>query len=143
MSQLLLRKSIVSICSLVLAGAASAATLTIEITEISEPKGKMMVKLVASAEAYEGEQKPTAAQAVDVTSNAPISLKFADLAPGNYAVMVMQDENGNGRLDSNMLGIPKEGYGFSNNPRVMRKPTFDESKFVVTEADQQIKIEIR
>lgn len=143
MSQSLLRKSIVSICSLVLAGAASAATLTIEITEISEPKGKMMVKLVASGAAYAGEQKPTAVQAVDVTSKAPISLKFADLAPGTYAVMVMQDENGNGQLDSNMVGIPKEGYGFSNNPRVMRKPTFDESKFVVTEADQQIKIEIR
>ena len=143
MSQSLLRKSIVSICSLVLAGAASAATLTIQITEISEPKGKLMVKLVASGAAYAGEQKPTAVQAVDVTSKTPISLKFADLAPGTYAVMVMQDENGNGQLDSNMVGIPKEGYGFSNNPRVMRKPTFDESKFVVTEADQQIKIEIR
>jgi uncharacterized protein (DUF2141 family) len=37
---------------------------------------------------------------------------FSDIKPGNYAIAVIHDENRNGELDTNMFGIPKEGYGF-------------------------------
>ena len=121
---------------------ANAATLTVKITGISEAVGKMAVKLVASADAYDGKAKASAAQMLPVASTEPMTLTFPDLAPGTYAVLVMQDENGNGSLDSNILGIPKEGYGFSNNPNVMRKPNFDEVKFEVTASDKAIEIEI-
>lgn len=121
---------------------ASAATLTVKITDISKAVGKMAVKLVASKEAYDGTAKASAAQMLAVASTEPMTLTFADLAPGTYAVMVMQDENGNGKLDSNIIGIPKEGYGFSNNPNVMRKPNFDEAKFDLTDADKTIEIKI-
>jgi uncharacterized protein (DUF2141 family) len=40
------------------------------------------------------------------------------LPPGNYAVAAIHDENGNAKLDRNMFGIPKEGFGFANNPHV-------------------------
>lgn len=128
--------------SVLMASQANAATLTVKITGISEAVGKMAVKLVASQEAYDGKAKASAAQMLPVTSTEPMTLTFPDLAPGTYAVLVMQDENGNGTLDSNILGIPKEGYGFSNNPNVMRKPYFDETKFEVTAADKAIEIEI-
>ncbi len=121
---------------------ASAATLTVKITDISKAVGKMAVKLVASQDAYDGKAKASAAQMLTVASTEPMTLTFTDLAPGTYAVMVMQDENGNGKLDSNIIGIPKEGYGFSNNPNVMRKPNFDEAKFEVTDADKAIEIKI-
>ena len=126
----------------VFANPATAATLTVKIAGFSEAVGSMGVQLVASADAYDGKTKPSAAQKQAVTSTAPITISFADLAPGTYAVLVMHDENGNGKLDSNILGIPKEGYGFSNNPNVMRKPYFDEAKFDVTAADKTIEIEI-
>ena len=131
-----------AIASIVSAGQASAATLTVKITGISKAVGKMAVQLVASQDAYDGKAKASAAQMLSVSSTEPMTMTFPDLAPGTYAVMVMQDENGNGKLDSNMLGIPKEGYGFSNNPNVMRKPYFDETKFEVTAADKAIEIEI-
>ncbi len=121
---------------------ASAATLTVKITGISKPVGKMAVKLVASQQAYDGTAKASAAQMLAVASTDAMTLTFPDLAAGTYAVLVMQDENGNGKLDSNILGIPKEGYGFSNNPNVMRKPYFDETKFEVTTADKAIEIKI-
>lgn len=38
--------------------------------------------------------------------------------PGRYAIAVIHDENENQKLDRNILGIPKEGFGFANNPRV-------------------------
>ena len=39
----------------------------------------------------------------------------ADLAPGRYALSAFHDENDNGALDTNLLGIPSEGYGFGND----------------------------
>lgn len=44
---------------------------------------------------------------------------WPDLPPGDYAVAAIHDENSNAKLDRNMLGIPKEGFGFSNNPHAM------------------------
>jgi len=40
---------------------------------------------------------------------------FEDIPPGTYALVVIHDENMNGKLDTNWVGIPKEGYGFSND----------------------------
>jgi uncharacterized protein (DUF2141 family) len=44
------------------------------------------------------------------------------LPPGDYGVAVIHDENSNARLDKNFLGIPKEGFGFANNPRARFGP---------------------
>jgi uncharacterized protein (DUF2141 family) len=58
-------------------------------------------------------------------------------------VAVFHDENGNGKLDRNFIGIPKEGVGASNNRRhAMGPPTWDESKFAVS-GRVTLKIELR
>ena len=50
---------------------------------------------------------------------------FADIPPGNYAIAVVHDENMNGKLDTGLMGVPKEGYGFSNDARALfGAPTF-------------------
>jgi uncharacterized protein (DUF2141 family) len=55
---------------------------------------------------------------------------FEDIPQGNYALAVIHDENMNGKLDTNALGIPKEGYGFSNNARgVIGAPSFSAASF--------------
>jgi uncharacterized protein (DUF2141 family) len=48
---------------------------------------------------------------------------------GRYAVAIYHDENLNGKLDVNPLGMPREGYGFSNNPKVIGKPDFEQAAF--------------
>jgi uncharacterized protein (DUF2141 family) len=56
--------------------------------------------------------------------------RFAAVAPGAYAVAVVHDENGNGRLDRNLLGIPTEGVGASNNPvSHFGPPKFGDARF--------------
>lgn len=51
---------------------------------------------------------------------------------GNYAIAIYHDANGNGRLDKNMLGVPTEVYGFSNNARAtFSAPSFSEAQFSV------------
>jgi uncharacterized protein (DUF2141 family) len=47
---------------------------------------------------------------------------FAFTSAGYYAVALFHDENGNGHFDTTMLGIPAEGYGFSNNPTLRLGP---------------------
>jgi uncharacterized protein (DUF2141 family) len=51
---------------------------------------------------------------------------WKDIPPGNYAVAAIHDENSNHKLDRNLIGIPKEGFGFANNPHVgWSAPPFD------------------
>jgi uncharacterized protein (DUF2141 family) len=55
---------------------------------------------------------------------------FEDIPPGTYALAVIHDENMNGKLDTNMLGIPTEGYGFSNNAKaLLGTPSFSAASF--------------
>lgn len=109
----------------------SAATLTVRIDGVRVQSGQMLVSVVGSAEAWNGAGKPAAATARTPGDSAEMDIEFADLPPGDYAVRVLHDENGNGKMDSNPLGMPLEGYGFSNNPMVMRPATFDEARFTV------------
>lgn len=55
---------------------------------------------------------------------------FEDIPPGTYAIGVIHDENMNGKLDMNRLGIPTEGYGFSNDARkLFGPPSFSAASF--------------
>jgi uncharacterized protein (DUF2141 family) len=61
-----------------------------------------------------------------------VELLFGDLAAGEYAVMLFHDENGNQKMDSNLLGIPTEGYGFSNEAKGrFGPPKFSEMKVII------------
>lgn len=55
---------------------------------------------------------------------------FEDIPPGAYALAVVHDENMNGKLDTTFLGIPSEGYGFSNDARaLLGAPSFSDASF--------------
>lgn len=58
-----------------------------------------------------------------------------DLPAGEYAVTTFLDENNNAKLDTNLMGIPKERFGFSNNPTILTgAPSFQECEFSVSAA---------
>lgn len=68
---------------------------------------------------------------------------FENVAPGSYGVAVLHDQNNNGQLDFNEVGMPLEGYGHSNNPaRREGPPRFDETKFTLTEPTTSIEIQL-
>ncbi len=67
-----------------------------------------------------------------------------DLPPGKYAVAAYIDNNRNGKQDKNLLGVPKEGYGFSNNVRgIFGPPKFSEAAFEIGTAPVSQSIHIR
>jgi uncharacterized protein (DUF2141 family) len=59
------------------------------------------------------------------------SCYFVDIPPGKYAMAVIHDENMNGKLDTNWIGVPKEGFGFSNNAEaLLSAPSFSAASFL-------------
>lgn len=106
-------------------------TLKVTVANIKETKGDVMVGLFDNSEHFL--KKSKAGKTVKASAN-EVTVEFADLAPGEYAVSVIHDLNENGELDSNFMGIPNEPYGFSNN--VMGNfgpPSFDKAKVVMNE----------
>ena len=69
---------------------------------------------------------------------------FKDLPEGTYAVAIIHDENKDGKLTKNFLGIPKEGYGFSNDAKAtFGSPSFKEASFAMTKDNQNISIKLK
>ena len=72
------------------------------------------------------------------------TLRFANVAPGTYAIALLHDENDNGRADRALGMMPKEGFGFSNDAPVrMGPPTFDDASITVGNAPVRQTIHMR
>lgn len=136
-----------AVCGLLgasLAGAApleTTADLTVEISGLRNAKGEVQLCVTQRPEFLKCEDDPHARTAEMATSEvAPVT--FEALPAGTYAVLVLHDENANGKLDT-MLGIPKEGFGFSGNPKIrMGPPKAHNVRFDVEPGDvsQHVKI---
>ena len=123
------------------AGAAQA--LVIKISGIAAPLGMIGCALYADEKGFPMETSSARTQWVEARAEAAIC-RFDDVAPGRYAVSVSHDANGNRKLDTNLLGIPTEQWGVSNNVRpLMRAPRFEEAAFVIPLLGNETPIEIR
>lgn len=126
-----------------IAAHAQAADLTVTLHDVRAQGGVLRLALVDSQAGWDGKAAPVKADGAPPSGDTA-TFVFKDVKPGTYAVMASHDENGNGKMDTNLVGMPVESYGFSNNPRVMRKPTWDEARFDVAGAgDQSIDITLR
>jgi uncharacterized protein (DUF2141 family) len=105
-----------------------AADLTVTLTDIRASTGTIRVAVVDSEAAWNNEAAPVVRKAIPAAGK-EATFHFPGLTPGQYAVQVMHDENDNGKFDTNFVGLPTEGYGFSNNPHVMRRAHYDEARF--------------
>lgn len=115
----------------------TGSELTVDVLGIGKLEGVVMMSLERRAD---GEVSRVSGARVPATAT-QVSYRFDDLEDGVYSVSLFHDANDNGELDSNMLGIPQEAYGASNNPRVMRRPTFEETQFDVS-SDTRIEIKL-
>ena len=118
---------------------AVAADLTVNISDVSQGKGHVMVGLYSGAEAF-NQGKASFGTRVKA-DNEQEQVVFKDLAAGEYAIKIYQDENSNQKLDFNFIGIPKEGYGYSNNVGRFGRPKYQEAKFTVEEKTE-VQIEL-
>ncbi len=112
------------------ANAASAAELTVTVDNLRNGEGDVRLSAYTSADEWPEHPLPEHDQ-VEPTNKEGVVFHF-DLPPGTYAVATFHDENSNGEFAQNFLGIPEEGYGFSNNLRPMlTAPSFEAASFVL------------
>jgi uncharacterized protein (DUF2141 family) len=119
--------------------------LIIKVAGARNAKGKIGVALFQNAVGFPEEAaKAVRQQNLDIDKGRlSTQVVFDNVPPGIYAVSVRHDENMNGKLDKNFLGIPQEGYAASNNPsKKLRAPTFDEAKFALNPTEQTIEIKL-
>jgi uncharacterized protein (DUF2141 family) len=112
--------------------AAQAANITVHVATFKPVKGLMLCRLYSGPTGFPGGRPFQAEQWVTITE-ATATCTFANVKPGTYAVSLFHDANSNKHLDQNFIGIPKEGWGVSNNRyRTMAPPRFDDAKFQLT-----------
>lgn len=115
----------------------------VEIVAMHNDKGRVLCSLFSSAADFPTKTDKAFAHAASDISNGRSVCEFADVAPGTYAVSVFHDENSNGKLDTNFVGIPREGVGASNNAKGhFGPPKFDAAAFQFSGGRLDLKITI-
>lgn len=113
--------------------ASHGADLEVELRGIHSGEGQALVALHRQTP---GADFPSDASVV-ANAAAPaatdgVVVVFRDLPAGEYALAAFHDANGDGELNANFVGMPTEGYGFSNDARgFMGPPSFDDASFSV------------
>jgi uncharacterized protein (DUF2141 family) len=110
---------------------AGLGTLVVEIAGLRTAAGKASVSLFDGVEGFPQDTTAVFKSAtVQLTHREDVAVRFENLGYGDYAIAVLHDENGNGVMDTGFLGIPSEGFGFSNNPRPgFGAPSFETCQF--------------
>jgi len=121
-------------------GYSQTSNLTIVVEGAENDKGKIFIALSPDESDYK--KKDDAFKEAEVgIANGTATHTFS-LPTGTYAVKVFHDENNNGELDTNFIGIPKEAVGFSNNPSLMGMPSFNKVSFQLN-GEKTVKINLK
>lgn len=122
-------------------GSVIAADLRVEISNADPANGAVYFALFDTETGFDARARTGQAISSDWQERA--SATFNDLPAGDYAVTVFQDSNGNRKLDTNLLGMPTEPYGFSRNAvGNMGPPDFAAAAFGLPAKDETLVIEV-
>jgi uncharacterized protein (DUF2141 family) len=113
--------AIATLLAFTLPAAARAADLTVAVTGLPQETGSLVVCLWSQPEGFPDCSKGRSV-VKSTTARQGATVRFDGLKDGTYAVSVLHDVNGDGKLGTNMLGIPNEPVGFSNNARIRFGP---------------------
>ena len=114
----------------------STSTVLLEVSSFKNTRGTLNCRLFTKASDFpDGEGILTVRTPI---AGANTTCTFPNVEPGIYAVAVVHDENSNGKLDKNFVGVPSEGYGVSNNKTyALSAPKWEESVFTITASERK------
>lgn len=110
--------------------------LTIEITGLRNNNGNVLYEL------FDAKQKSLKVGNVDI-SNKKCVIVFENIKPAKYGFNYIHDENKNKKLDTKLMGIPKEGFGYSNNALVKFGPPAFEKWVFEAKEDTKLNLKIK
>jgi uncharacterized protein (DUF2141 family) len=120
-----------------------SGTLEITFTGVRNNKGLIAIGINSSPEGWPRVPQKKAHWYKTGIAGEVFTARIENLSFGTYAISVLDDENENFEMDM-FMGIPKEGFGFSGNPRVkLSPPKFEDCQFDIEQPFQQITIDIR
>ena len=141
--------SILTVCLVSLARCLAQAAPTqlgvihVDVVGLRNNNGQVFCALYASAEGFPKDSRKATRRNTSSISDNKASCEFLGIGPGTYAVSVFHDENSNDKLDTNFLGIPREGVGASNDARGhMGPPKFSAAQFLFSGGRFNLKITI-
>ena len=119
------------------------ARLTIKVTDLRNHKGQLISGVFRSADGFPTESEKSVNWQVNA-ADADSVIFTCRLPPGRYGASVLHDENRNNEMDKNIIGIPVEGYGVTNNPKPKtRAARFDESLFTLPAEGVELTISVQ
>ena len=115
----------------------------VEIGGLRNDKGQVLCAIYSSADGFPKRGDKAVAHAKSSISAGHAVCEFPGLNAGTYAISVFHDENSNGKLDTNFMGIPSEGVGASNNAKGhFGPPKFDAAAFRFSGSRLELKITV-
>lgn len=118
--------------------------IELKLRNIEKAKGTIRLAVYDNRADFEAQGQAIYGKAITDFSGKETSIQLPKLSYGQYAIAVYHDLNNNDKLDKSLVGIPKEPYAFSNNPKVKwNPPTFEESKFQLREGALKMEIQLQ
>ncbi len=117
-------------------------SILVNVKGFENSKGQVFFRVYNSPEGFPRKSENACRTMKKDIRSGECQMLITNLPPGEYAVVVFHDENKNGKLDTNWIGIPREALGLSNYPE-LSKPDFDKAKlFVPVNGERKISIKV-
>ncbi len=118
------------------------SNIKVVVTGFRSEKGEGFLALYANQEGFPLDPAKATDKLKAPIEQGHAAFEFKAVKPGTYAIIALHDENKNGKMDRNPLGMPREGYGASNNPKMplFGPPTFESAVFRTTPGAMTITI---
>ncbi|ABB23979.1 DUF2141 domain-containing protein [Pelodictyon luteolum] len=116
-------------------------SLRVQIMGLASTEGIIGAAIYTSKQGFPDKpERAYLSKAMKLQGSSPV-FEFRNIPYGTYAVSILHDENGNGKMDKTFIGIPKEGFGVSNNPAIgYGPPSFKEARFEITAKEVEVRV---
>ena len=121
--------------------AAGLATIEARVAKLRDSHGQVICTLFTPSVSFPDRSHKGMTMKV-LIQNDHATCRFKDVRYGDYAIVAFHDENHDGEFNQNWLGMPKEGFGFSQNPGTFKKPVFGDAKFTVAQPLVEVTIKL-
>jgi uncharacterized protein (DUF2141 family) len=119
---------------------AQTFNIEVEISNIIKPSGSIIIAIFNNEESFKNNKDPYLKKIIPIQKIGVLHIEI-ELPKGNYAIAVFQDLNNNKKIDYNFIGIPKEPFGFSNNPSCFQFPKYKDLQIQIKN-NQKIPIKL-
>lgn len=120
------------------------AKLTLTVNKVKNDKGVVRVLLFDKAAGFPDDVENAVKNASVKIIGDKAVITFDNLTAGTYALSVFHDSENTGKLRTNAFGIPRDGYGFSNNASgTFGPPSFEKAAFKVNAGDNKVSIDLK